>query len=152
MRLLVSPCISQILRPAANIECRRTVGQYAAQERSRNKDDCLCTLDPARPLHFEPLVQRDTHKGSTGELQKLHPRRCQFYGEHRFAAPTAPQAAAVAEGKYTCDLYKRDKKLVKSFSAANDLDPGAVPTYSRVLLRRERCSSRKAVPLCVCIA
>ena len=119
-------CCSNLPCFTANHERRRAAGQLAAQENARYKDSYLRAFDPARPLHLESWVQRDMQKGFTDELQRLRPGRCQFCGERWFAAQTPTQAAAVAEGQYTCDRCKRDKKPVKSFSSANDMDPESV--------------------------
>ena len=73
-------------------------------------------------------------KGFTDELQRLRPGRCQFCGERSFATRTPTQAGAVAEGQYTCDRCKRDKKPVKSLSSANGVDPGSVPDQLKGLL------------------
>ena len=76
-------------------------------------------------------------KGFTDELQRLRPGHCQFCGERWFATQTPTQAAAVAEGQYTCDRCKRDKKPVKSFFSAKDMDPGSVPDHLKGLTQAE---------------
>ena len=121
----------------ANRERRRAAGLLAAQENARYKDSYLRAFDPARPLHFESWVQRDMQKGFTDELQRLRPGRCQFCGERWFVAQTPTQAAAVAEGQYTYDRCKRDKKSVKSFSSANDVDARSVPDQLKGLTQAE---------------
>ena len=88
------------------------------------------------------------HKGFTDELQRLRPGRCQFLcGERSFAAQTPTQAAAVAEGQYTCDRCKRDKKTVKSFSSANDMDPGSLPDQLKGLTQAEEMLIAKGCPV-----
>ena len=130
-------CSSNVSCFTANRERRRAVAQLAAQENARYKDSYLRAFDPARPLHLESWVQRDMQKGFTDDLQRLRPARCQFCGERWFAAQTLTQAGAVAEGQYTCDRCKRDKKTVKSFSSANDMDPGSVPDQLKGLTQAE---------------
>ena len=138
-------CCSNVPCFTANRERRRATGQLAAQENARYKDSYLRAFDPARPLHLESWVQRDMQKGFTDELQRLRPGRYQFCGERWFAAQTPTQAAAVAEGQYTCDRCKRDKKRVKSFSFANDMDPGFVPDQLKGLIEStavQRCARK----------
>ena len=86
-------------------------------------------------------------KGFTDELQRLRPARCHLCGERWFAAQTPTQARAVAEGQYTCDRYKRDKKQVKSFSSANDMDPGSVPDQLKGLTQAEEMLIAKGCPV-----
>ena len=86
-------------------------------------------------------------KGFTDELQRLLPGRCQFCGERWFAAQTFTQAAAVAGGQYTCDRCMRDKKTVKSFSSANDMDPKSVPNQLKGLTQAEEMLIAKACPV-----
>ena len=86
-------------------------------------------------------------KGFTDELQKLRPGCCQFCGERWFAAQTPTQAAAVAGGQYTCDRCKRDKKTAKSFSSANDMDPGSVPNQLKGLTQAKEMLIAKGCPL-----
>ena len=76
-------------------------------------------------------------KGFTDELQRLQPARCHFCGGRWFAAQTPTKAGAVAEEQYTCDRCKRDKKPVKSFSSATDMDPGSVPDQLKGLIQAE---------------
>ena len=130
-----------------NRERRRAAGQLAAQENARSKDSYLRAFDPARPLHLASWVQRDMQKGFADELQRLRPGRCQFCGERWFAAQTPTQAAAVAEGQYTCDRCKRDKKRVESFSSANDMDPGSVPDQPKGLTQAEEMLIAKGCPV-----
>ena len=73
----------------------------------------------------------------TDDLQRLRPGRCQFCGERWFVAQTPTQAAAVAEGQYTYDPCKRDKKSVKFFSSANDVDARSVPDQLKGLTQAE---------------
>ena len=87
-------------------------------------------------------------KGFTDELQRLRPGRCQFCGERWFATQTPTQAAAVAEEQYTsCDRCKRDKKPVKYFSSANDMDPGTVPDLLKGLTQAEEMLLAKGCPV-----
>ena len=118
----------------------------------RYKDSYLRAFDPARPLHFESWVLWDIQKGFTDELQRLRPGRCQFCGKRWFAAQTPTQAAAVAEGQYTCDRCKRDKKPLKSFSSANDTDPGSVPDELKGLTQAEEMLIAKGCPVMRVIA
>ncbi|CAM9286290.1 unnamed protein product, partial [Ascophyllum nodosum] len=52
-----------------------------------------------------------------------------------------------AEGQYTCDRCKRDKKQVKSFSSANDMDPGSVPDQLKGLTQAEEMLIAKGCPV-----
>ena len=67
--------------------------------------------------------------------------------ERKFAAQTHTQAGAVAEGQYTCDRCKRDKKPVKSFSSANDMDPGSMPDQLKGLTQAEEMRIAKGCPV-----
>ena len=86
-------------------------------------------------------------KGFTDELQRLRSARCHLCGERWFAAQTPTQARAVAEGQYTCDRCKRDKIQVKSFSSANDMDPGSVPDQLKGLAQAEEMLIAKGCPV-----
>ena len=136
-----APCFT------ANRERRRAAGQLTAQENARYKDSYLRTFDPARPLHLESWIQWDMQKGFTDELQRLRPGRCQFCGDRSFATRTPTQAGAVAEGQYTCDRCKRDKKPVKSLSSANGMDPGSVPDQLKGLTQAEEMLITKGCPV-----
>ena len=140
-------CCSNVPYFTANHERKRAAGQLAAQKQARYNDSYLRAFDPARPPHLESWVQRDVQKGFTGELQRLRPGRCQFCGDWWFTAQTPTQAAAVAEGQYTCDRCKRDKKPVKSFSSANDMDPGSVPYQLKGLTQAEEMFIAKGCPV-----
>ena len=145
-------CCSNVPCFTANRERRRAAGQLAAQENARYKGSYLRAFDPVRPLRFESWVQRDMQKGFTDELQRLPPGRCQSCGERWFAAQTPTQAAAVAEGQYTCDRCKRVKKRLSLSLLPTTWILYLCPINSRVLLRRRRCSSPKALLPCVSIA
>ena len=140
-------CFSNVPCFTANCERRRAAAQLAAQENARYKDSYLRAFDPARPLHLESWVQRDMQKGFTDELQRLLLARCQFCGERWFNAQTPTQAGAVAEGQYPCDRCKRDKKSVKSSSAANDMDPGSMPDQLKGLTQAEKMPIAKGCPV-----
>ena len=51
------------------------------------------------------------------------------------------------DNKYTCDPCKRDKKTVKSFSSANDMDPGSVPDQLKGLTQAEEMLIAKDCPV-----
>ena len=85
-------------------------------------------------------------KGFTDELQRLRPGCCLFCGERCFAAQTPTQAAAVAGEQYTCDRCKRNKKTVKYFSSANDVDPGSVTNQLKGLTQAEEMLIAKGCP------
>ena len=140
-------CCSNVPCFTANRERRRAAGQLAAQENARYKDSYLRAFDPARPLHLESWIQWDMQKGFTVELQRLRPGRCQFCGERWFADQTPTQAATVADGQYACDRCKRDKKPVKSFSSANDMNPGSVPDQLKGLTQAEEMLIAKGCPV-----
>ena len=143
----IQACSSNVPFFTANRERRRAAAQLAAQENARYKDSYLRAFDPARPLHLESWVQTDMQKGFTDELQRLRPARCHLCGERWFAAQTPTQARAVAEGQYTCDRCKRDKKQVKSLSSANDMDPGSVPDQLKGLTQAEEMLIAKGCPV-----
>ena len=138
-------CCSNVPCFTANRERRRAAGQLAAQENARYEDSYLRAFDPARSLYLESWVQRDMQKDFTDDLQRLRPGRCQFCGERWFAAQTPTQAAAVAEGQHTCNRCKRDKKTVKSFYSANDMDPRSLPDQLKRLIEStavQRCARK----------
>ena len=83
----------------------------------------------------------------TDELRKLQAGRCQSSGERWFASHTGSQAAAVAIGQYICDRCKRDKAPVKSFFAANDMDPGTVPVQLQALTQAKEMLVAKGCPV-----
>ena len=143
----IQACSSNVPFFTANRERRRAAAQLAAQENARYKDSYLGAFDPARPLHLESWVQTDMQKGFADELQRLRPARCHLCGERWFAAQTPAQARAVAEGQYTCDHCKRDKKQVKYFSSANDVDPGSVPDQLKGLTQAEEMLIAKGCPV-----
>ena len=137
---------SNILCFTVNRERRRAAGQLSEQENARYKDSYLRPFNPARPRHFESWVQRNMQKGFTDEPQRLRPGRCQFCEERWFAPQTPTQTWAVAGGQYTCDRCKRDKKTVKSFSSANDTDPGYVPNQLKCLIQADGMLIAKGFP------
>ena len=90
-------------------------------------------LPPRHPLKLVPWLKDNTRR-----------HLCR---ERWFAAQTPTQARAVAEGQYTCDRCKRDKKQVKSFFSANDMDPGSVPDQLKGLTQAEEMLIAKGCPV-----
>ena len=86
-------------------------------------------------------------QGFTDELQRLRSARCHFCGERWFAAQTPTQVRDVAEGQYTCDRCKYDKKRFKSFSSASDMNPGSVPDQLKGLTQAEEMLIAKGCPV-----
>ena len=53
----------------------------------------------------------------------------------------------MAVGQYTCDRCRRDKKAVKSFSAANNINPSTVPVQLQGLTQVEEMLISKGWPV-----
>ena len=53
----------------------------------------------------------------------------------------------MTRGQYTCDRCKRDKNPVKSFSSANDMDPGSVSNQLKGLTQTEEMLIAKGCPV-----
>ena len=129
--------------------------QNNAQHRKvlvKNIGSYLRAFNPVRPLHFKQWVQRDMQESFTDELNRLRAGRYQFSWKRWFAAQTNPQATVVGGRQYACDRCSAAKRLSTPSLLPTTCTLDECPTNSLVSLRRRRCSSRKAVPSCVCIA
>ena len=145
-------CCSNVPYFTANRERRRPAGQLAAQKNARYKDSYLCAFDPARPLHFESWVQRDMQKGFTDELQRLRPRRCQFWGNDGLPPRHPLKVRPWLKGNTRAIAASATKKRLSLSLQPMTWTLDLCRTNSRVSLRQRRCSSPKAVPSYVSIA
>ena len=117
--------------------CDPTLGtpdQEDERRKAREKPDCLKAFDLSTPLHFQPWVDEDMQQGFTGKLPKLNSVHCQVCGERCFV--DKPPTAA-AGGLRSCARRGCDKKPVRAFSVANNMDLGAVPLELQGLIQAE---------------
>ena len=76
------------------------------------------------------------NSAGNGGLPPRHPLKVRPWlkGNKRAIAASATKNRL---SQYTCDRCERNKKQVKSFSSANDMDPGSVPDQLKGLTQAE---------------
>ena len=129
--------------------------QNNAQHRKmlvKNKNSYLRAFDPARPPYFEPWVQRDMQKKFTGELPRLRAGRYQFCGSGGSPTRRSRRLRWRLGGNTPAIGASATKRLSIPSLLPKTWMLEQCPTNSSLSLRRRKCSSRKAVPSCACIA
>ena len=145
-------CSSNILCFTANSARRRAAGQLGAQKNARYNDSYMRAFDPARLLHSNRGSSGTCRRASLTSFRGYDPDVTNSAGDDGLPPRDPLKLRRWLEDNTRAIAASATKKRLNLSLLPTTWTLDLCPTNSRVLLRRRRCSSPKAVPSCVSIA